>query len=73
MTNSNTEPVDCRSEDGITAGLVDALISVARVLAARDLTTPAAVEALADLGTDEDMACVMKAASISTWARPFTC
>ncbi len=37
---------DCRSEEGITVGLVDALISILRVLAKRDLTTPAVREAL---------------------------
>lgn len=29
---------DCRSEEGITVGLCDSLIAIARVLAKRDLT-----------------------------------
>jgi hypothetical protein len=31
---------DCRSEVGVTVGLIDALISLARVLATRDLSAP---------------------------------
>ncbi len=51
MTEAHT---DCRSEEGITVGLVDAIISILRILAKRDLTTPAVREALMDLGDDED-------------------
>lgn len=46
---------DCRSEEGITVGLIDALISICRILAKRDLTTPQAGEALLDLRQDEDV------------------
>lgn len=51
----NEEPIDCRSPQGITVGLVDAIISIARILAKRDLTSPAVQEALLDLYDDEDM------------------
>lgn len=47
---------DCRSEVGVTVGLVDAIIVQARVLAERDLTDPAVQEALKDLREDEDLA-----------------
>lgn len=51
--------LDCRSEEGITVGLVDALITTARVLATRDLSLPAVREALADLRDDESVAAVL--------------
>lgn len=47
---------DCRSEEGVTVGLFDGLIAIARVLRTRDLSHHAAVEALADLRDDEDVA-----------------
>lgn len=47
---------DCRSEIGVTLGLVDAIISVARVLAKRDLSHPDVLEVLKDLRADEDVA-----------------
>ena len=46
---------DCRSEEGVTTGLVDALISICRILSKRDLSPPAVVEALKDLRSDEDV------------------
>lgn len=51
---------DCRNEVGVTVGLIDSLISIARVLAQRDLTPAEAQEALADLRADEDMARVLR-------------
>lgn len=48
--------VDCRSPEGVTVGLVDAIITSARVLRGRDMTSPAVAEALADLADDEDVA-----------------
>ena len=47
---------DCRSETGITVGLVDSLISIARVLAVRDLSPLEVLEAIKDLRSDEDIA-----------------
>lgn len=52
---------DCRQPDGVTVGLIDALIAVGRVLRPR-LTGPipaAIAEALADLRDDEDLAAVL--------------
>jgi hypothetical protein len=45
---------DCRSETGITVGLVDAIITQVRLLRGRDLTDPAVVEAMKDLVADAD-------------------
>lgn len=57
-----TEDVqDCRSEDGVTVGLVDAVISILRVLAPRDLSTTHAQEALEDLTQDPDLRTVLAA------------
>lgn len=56
---SMTAPESCRSESGITVGLVDAVIAVLRVLAARNLTPPTVQEALADLREDPDLADVL--------------
>lgn len=50
---------DCRTEVGVTVGLIDSLIAIARVLAKRDLSPAEAREALADLRADEDMARVL--------------
>jgi hypothetical protein len=47
---------DCRSTEGVTTGLIDGVITLARVLATRDLTSLAVREALADLRADEDIA-----------------
>jgi len=49
---------DCRSESGITVGLVDALISICRILCHRDLSL--ATEALTDLRSDDDVRHVME-------------
>src|SRR4051812_13247131 len=54
---------DCRTEDGVTVGLIDALGTIVRVLATRDLESEAAREALADLGSDEDLRRVLVAAA----------
>jgi hypothetical protein len=49
-------PLDCRSEAAVTVGLIDAIISIARVLRRRDLTTTEAMDALEDFRADEDVA-----------------
>jgi hypothetical protein len=54
---------DCRSSAGITTGLVDAIISISRILAQRDLTE--ATEALADLGADEDFLVITEATRVA--------
>jgi hypothetical protein len=50
---------DCRDEDGITVGLIDAIINISRLLAKRDLSPPVVTEALRDLKQDEDMNFIM--------------
>ena len=55
------EVQNCRSEEGVTVGLVDAVISILRVLAPRDLSTTHVQEALADLTEDPDLRTVLAA------------
>jgi hypothetical protein len=55
------EAQSCRSEEGITVGLVDALITIHRVLAVRDLSPAPVQEALADLLEDPDFRTVRDA------------
>lgn len=62
MTETST---DCRSETGITVGLVDSLISICRVLAARDLSAHEVQEALKDLRNDGDVVDIITPAR--TW------
>lgn len=49
---------DCRTREGVAVGLIDGIIATARVLRERegDIRGPAAVEALRDLRSDEDVA-----------------
>lgn len=56
---------NCRTEEGITVGLVDALISICRVLAPRDLDNAAVQEALKDMFRDEDYDFVRMKASVA--------
>lgn len=49
---------ECRSEDGVTEGLVDAIIGIHRVLALRDLSSPAVQGALSDMFVDPDFAVI---------------
>jgi len=46
---------DCRSEEGVTVGLLDSLITTCRVLWGRDLSSAAIQEALKDVYFDEDV------------------
>lgn len=46
---------DCRSEIGITVGLIDTLINTARILRERDLNSLEIKEAIKDLQQDEDI------------------
>lgn len=41
--------VECRSEEGITIGLIDTILLCASVLGSRELNTPEIQEALRDL------------------------
>jgi hypothetical protein len=51
MVDSHT---DCRSEDGITVGLIDSIISICRVLKDRNFDSKEISESLHDLRQDED-------------------
>lgn len=51
-----TTHTNCREVNGITVGLIDGIIAMARVIRQRDLTDEAVLEALADLRSDEDIA-----------------
>lgn len=52
---------DCRAVEGITVGLIDSLIAIARVLKDRDLESSLAVkEAIVDLRSDEDIKFIME-------------
>jgi len=52
---ANSTTTDCRGETGITVGLVDAIITMSRLLMQRDLSAPEIQEALKDLRQDEDL------------------
>lgn len=71
MSETTTEDltVDCRSPEGVTIGLIDGIITAARVLATRDLEHPQITEALHDLTDDEDVARLMRGVH-STAATP---
>lgn len=51
--------IDCRSEEGITIGLIDSLIAISRVLRprlrVREDWTPEIINAMMDLMGDEDI------------------
>jgi hypothetical protein len=53
--------IDCRSDEGVTIGLIDAMISIARIAARRELTSAAVYEAIKDLRSDEDIAYLLSA------------
>jgi hypothetical protein len=55
MNNAAETHTDCRSETGITVGLIDAVITIVHLLAERDLSSPEVQEALKDLRQDEDL------------------
>jgi hypothetical protein len=57
-----TEPIDCRSEAGVTIGLIDAIISIARIVAKRDLKNLEIEEALLDFLDDDDLLTIRAAA-----------
>lgn len=51
--NVHQVPVDCRSEEGITIGLIDTIMTCCAALRGRDLCHAQVVEALKDLRSDE--------------------
>lgn len=46
---------NCRTEVGVTVGLIDSIITAARVLSAREKSSVEVQEALKDLRSDEDV------------------
>ncbi len=46
--------VSCRSDEGVTVGIVDAIITSLRLLKNRDLKPQSIQEALLDIGDDPD-------------------
>lgn len=54
VTIVNDTYTDCRTDEGVTVGLIDALIAICRVLRKRSLSDGAIQEALRDLACDED-------------------
>jgi hypothetical protein len=46
---------DCRTSEGITIGLLDSIIFIARVLAIRDLESETVQSVLRDFRNDEDV------------------
>jgi hypothetical protein len=51
--------VDCRSEEGITIGLLDTIMTCCAVLKGRDLSHAQVAEALKDLRSDEALRALM--------------
>ena len=50
---TNVTITDCRSETGVTVGLIDSLMSICHVLIERDLSPVEIREALSDLNSNE--------------------
>lgn len=57
---------DCRTEDGVTVGLIDSVITMLQLLKDRDLTSEAAQAALKDLASQEGFASVLRAVAGAT-------
>lgn len=55
-SSSESCSTDCRSNEGVTVGLIDGIIAIARVLRHRQMEGVAISEALKDLRSDEDVA-----------------
>lgn len=53
MIESST---DCRTQEGIAVGLIDGIISMARVLRQMNIDSESYKEAIKDLRSDEDVA-----------------
>lgn len=54
---------DAQSTDGITVGLIDAVISICGVISSRDRTSDSVREALKHLAQDKDVIAVIKSAN----------
>ena len=57
---SNAETVDCKTDAGITVGLIAALLSISAVLVKRDLAEPSVIAALLDLRDDSDLEYIIR-------------
>ena len=57
---TNTTYTDCRSEVGITVGIIDAIITLCRLLRGRDMSGDEVVQALQDLRHDENFANLLR-------------
>jgi hypothetical protein len=60
---------DCRKPDGISIGLIDGMLAMARVLRKSDLSAKEVQEALKDLQADEDMKFLMYSATLVPMAQ----
>lgn len=54
-TKTIISSTDCRSEEGITVGLIDSIITACRILSKRQLRGHAITEALNDMRADRDV------------------
>lgn len=68
--NSQISHTDCRSEIGITIGLIDSLIFISRILSKRNLGDFNVGAALSDLASDEDFNEVIKKAKQINISKP---
>ncbi len=57
---TNTTYTDCRSEVGITVGVIDAIITLCRLLHERDMSGDEVAQALQDLRHDENFANLLR-------------
>ena len=57
---TNTTYTDCRSEVGITVGIIDAIITLCRLLHGRDTSGDEVAQALQDLRHDENFANLLR-------------
>jgi len=55
---ATTVTTDCRSDVGVTVGLIDAVITMSRLLKGRSFASSEVQEAMADLLSDEDFAAI---------------
>ncbi len=65
----NTE-TNCRSEEGITVGLIDSMLSIAQLLKDRDMTSEAIQEALIDLQDDAAVSWLLSDERIKIYEHP---
>lgn len=54
--------IECRSDEGVTIGLIDSLNTISQIIATRDLTSEHVREALEDLYSDPSFNAIRMAA-----------